>query len=170
MHEALIVRELDAMTDKLLTRLTIDAFLADYVHALDTGRLEDWHTFFTPDGVYRVTTRENMELGLPLSVMSCSGHGMFQDRISALRTANIYEPHVYCHIPGAMRITAIDGDIVDCESTLLVVRTMHDGEMKIFGAGRSIDRIVLGDDGPKLMSRTVVLDSRQVDTLMVIPL
>lgn len=159
-----------AMTDKLLTRLTIDAFLADYMHALDTGRLEEWHEFFTEDAAYRVTTRENMELGLPLSIMSCSGHGMFKDRISALRTANIYEPHVYCHIPGALRITAMESDVVDCESTILIVRTMHDGEMKIFGCGRTVDRIRLGTEGPRFMSRTVILDSRQIDTLLVIPL
>jgi anthranilate 1,2-dioxygenase small subunit len=95
---------------------------------------------------------------------------MFKDRISALRTANIYEPHVYCHVPGALRITAMDGDVVDSESTLLIVRTMHDGEMKIFGCGRTIDRIKLADDGPLFISRTVVLDSRQIDTLLVIPL
>jgi anthranilate 1,2-dioxygenase small subunit len=158
------------VTEELLTRLAIDAFLAEYMHALDTGRLEEWHEFFTEDAAYRVTTRENIELGLPLSLMSCQGQGMFKDRISALRNANIYEPHVYCHIPGAMRITAKEGDVVDCESTLLVVRTMHDGEMKTFGCGRTIDRIRLGAEGPKFVSRTVILDSRQIDTLLVIPL
>ena len=29
-----------------------------------------------------------MDLGLPLNLMSCKGHGMFKDRIVAMRTAN----------------------------------------------------------------------------------
>ena len=160
----------DTPNGMLLARLTVEAFLADYMLALDSDRLEEWHTFFTEDGTYRVTTRENAELGLPLSLMNCTGHGMFQDRITALRTANIYEPHVYCHIPGALRITGHEGDVVACESTFSVIRTMHDGEMRLFVCGRTLDRIRLGSGGPKLIDRTVILDSKQIDTLLVIPL
>ena len=160
----------DQSNSLLLARLTAENFLANYMHAIDGDRLEEWHTFFTEDGTYRVTTRENAELGLPLSLMNCKGHGMFQDRISALRTANIYEPHVYCHIPGALRILSLEGDVLDCESTFMVVRTMHDGEMRIFVCGRTQDRIRLGSEGPKLIDRTVILDSKQIDTLLVIPL
>ncbi len=88
----------------LITRLRVESFLADYVHALDSDRLEEWPDFFVEDASYQVITRENVERGLPLAVMSCQGRGMFRDRISALRTANIFEPHVYCHILGSLRI------------------------------------------------------------------
>ena len=154
----------------LVTRLTVEAFLAEYMLALDADRLEDWHSFFAEDGTYRVTTRENHDLGHPLSLMNCAGHGMFKDRISALRTANIYEPHVYCHIPGALRITSIKGDVVESESTFTVIRTMQEGDMSIFVCGRTFDRIRLGAEGPKLMDRTVILDSKQIETLLVIPI
>lgn len=158
------------MNDMLTARLTVEAFLADYMLAIDSDRLEDWHTFFTEDGVYSVTTRENEELGLPLNVMSCKGHGMFKDRITALRTANIFEPHVYCHIPGALRITRVEGDMVDSESTFTIIRTTNHGDMRVFVCGRTRDRIVMSAEGPKLRERTVVLDSRQIDTLLVIPI
>ena len=158
------------MTDMLTARLTVEAFLADYMHAIDADRLEEWHSFFTPDGAYRVTTRENEELGLPLNIMSCRGHGMFKDRIAALRTANVFEPHVYCHIPGALRITGVNGDVVDSESTFTVIRTTNHGDMRVFVCGRTRDRILMSPEGPKLMTRTVVLDSRQIDTLLVIPI
>ena len=158
------------MTDTLMARLKAEAFLAEYMLALDSDRLEEWHEFFTEDGTYRVTTRENAELGLPLDLMSCKGHGMFKDRITALRTANIFEPHVYCHIPGALRVTSLNGDIVECESTFSVIRTTNHGDMLVFVCGRTRDRIRLGDAGPKFINRTVILDSRQIDTLLVIPL
>ena len=154
----------------LVTRLTVEAFLAEYMHALDSDRLEAWYSFFVEDGSYRVTTRENHDLGLPLSLMNCSGHGMFKDRITALRTANIFEPHVYCHIQGALRITSIKGDVVESESTFSVIRTMQEGDMSLFACGRTFDRIRLGADGPKLMGRTVILDSKQIETLLVIPI
>lgn len=156
--------------EKLLMRLTIEAFLADYMHAIDADRLEDWHSFFAEDGVYRVTTRENHELGLPLSLMICRGHGMLKDRISALRTANIYEPHVYCHIPGAFRITDLSKSKVSGESTFTVMRTMSDGTTIVFACGRTIDTFALRNDELKFAERTIILDSRQIDTLLVIPL
>ena len=154
----------------LVTRLSVEAFLSEYMLALDADRLEDWYSFFVEDGTYRVTTRENHDLGLPLSLMNCRGHGMFKDRITALRTANIFEPHVYCHIPGALRITSITGEVVESESTFSVIRTMQEGDMRLFVCGRTFDRIRLGAEGPKLIDRTVILDSKQIDTLLVIPI
>jgi 3-phenylpropionate/cinnamic acid dioxygenase small subunit len=155
----------------LIVRVRIQAFTADYVHALDADRLEEWPSFFTEDATYRVTTRENFERGLPLSVMSCSGRGMMADRISALRTANVYEPHVYCHVPGALRLTNSGSSAeIEAECTFLVVRTMVDGTMSLFAAGRSFDRFVDTPDGLRFSRRLIVLDSRQIDTLLVIPL
>src|SRR4051812_30310515 len=110
--------------EKLAARLVVEAFLADYVHTLDTDRLEEWPSFFTSDGTYRVTTRENFDHGLPLCLISCHGQGMMHDRISALRTANIYEPHVYCHLTSALRVTSVSDDHIETESTFCVMRTM----------------------------------------------
>jgi anthranilate 1,2-dioxygenase small subunit len=157
-------------TLELSTRLAVEAFLADYVLTLDSDRLEEWPNLFTEDGFYQVITRENYDRGLPLSVMSCQGRGMMRDRISALRNANIFEPHVYCHIPGALRLTSVSDALIDAESTFSVIRTMVDGTMSIFACGRSLDRLAKTDDGLKLARRVIILDSRQIDTLLVIPL
>jgi anthranilate 1,2-dioxygenase small subunit len=157
-------------SDDPLLRLRIEAFMADYVHCLDSDQLEAWPDFFTEDGRYRVCTRENYDRGLPLSVMSCSGRGMFRDRISALRTANVFEPHVYCHVIGALRILGSSPGRVQTESNFQVVRTMVDGAMSIFACGRSLDTISIQGEALKLGERIVILDSRQIDTLLVIPL
>jgi anthranilate 1,2-dioxygenase small subunit len=157
-------------TEAMVLRSRIEAVMADYVHAIDTDRLETWPDFFTDNANYRVCTRENFELGLPLSVMSCMGRGMFRDRISALRTANVFEPHVYCHVISALRILARAYDHVKTESNFQVTRTMVDGAMAIFACGRSLDTFFVGCDQIKLSERIVILDSRQIDTLLVIPL
>ena len=52
------------------------------------------------------------------------------------------------------------------EASFLVVRTMQDGGMILFGAGRYIDRTVQTEAGWKFASKIVVLDSRQIDTLL----
>ena len=154
----------------LRMRLRIEALAADYAHCIDEDRLEDWPGLFTETGSYRVTTRENVELGLPLSLISCQGRGMLVDRIVAMRTANIFEPHVYCHMVGALKVLSAQTGEVKTQSNFTVVRTMADGGMSVFACGRTIDCIVESGDGLKYKDRTVVLDSRRIDTLLVIPL
>jgi hypothetical protein len=46
---------------------------------------------------------------------------------------------------------------------------MQDGEMTIFGAGRYVDRVKRDAGSWKFASKIVVLDSRQIDTLLAIP-
>ena len=70
-------------------RLRIEVLMAEYVHCIDDDRLEEWPNFFTDEGIYRITNRENYELNLPVNIVFCNGIGMFQDRVSALRKANI---------------------------------------------------------------------------------
>lgn len=156
--------------EALAMRARIDAFHADYANAIDSDRLEEWPEFFTETGIYRVATRENRERGLPLALIYATGRGMLQDRITALRTANIYEPHVYCHQISATKLIGRDGDGWRAESNFMIVRTLVSGPMTLFAAGRYYDRIVDVSGGLRLAERTCVLDSKQVDTLLVIPI
>ena len=57
------------------------------------------------------------------------------------------------------------------QTNFMVVRIMHTGETMIFASGRYEDRVVLdGAEGPRFAEKIVVLDSRQIDTLLAIPL
>jgi anthranilate 1,2-dioxygenase small subunit len=165
----------DIMTTKtdfdrdLSLRLRIDALLANYIHCIDEDRLEEWHNYFTDDGRYKVVTRENYDLGLPVALIYCDGRGMFKDRISALRTANIYEPHVYCHMVSALKILDSSGPNIKTQSNFTVTRTMSEGNMMTFLCGKTIDTVTEIDGDLKFKERTVILDSRRIDTLLVIP-
>jgi 3-phenylpropionate/cinnamic acid dioxygenase small subunit len=95
---------------------------------------------------------------------------MLRDRVSALREANIYEPQRYRHLISGLRIEREDEAGIDTTANFLVVRTMQDGGMILFAAGRYVDRLVQLGESWKFARRIVVLDSRQIDTLLAIPL
>jgi len=154
----------------MLRRAEIDAFYADYAHCLDNDELEAWPEFFTEDCVYRITSAENFEAGLPLGIVYATSKAMLVDRVMALRKANIYEPQRYRHLIGALKIDAAEGGVVPVVANLIVVRIMQDGAMMLFAAGRYVDRLVRQGDAWKFAKKDVVLDSRQIDTLLAIPL
>ena len=154
----------------VVRRLEIDRLYADYAHCLDADRLEEWPEFFTEDCAYRVTSAENYEAGLPLGIIYATSKNMLVDRVMALRRANIYEPQRYRHLISAMQIATAEGNALDAVANFLVVRTMQDGAMTLFAAGRYIDRVVRTDTGWKFAGKQVILDSRQIDTLLALPL
>ena len=95
---------------------------------------------------------------------------MLVDRIMALRKANIYEPQRYRHLIGAIKIGAEEHGVLPVVANLIVVRIMQDGAMILFAAGRYVDRLVRRGEAWKFARKDVVLDSRQIDTLLAIPL
>ncbi len=151
-------------------RLEIEQLYTAYAHCLDDDRLEEWPEFFTEDCAYRVTSAENYEAGLPLGIIYATSKNMLVDRVMALRRANIYEPQRYRHLISAMQIATAEGNALDAVANFLVVRTMQDGAMTLFAAGRYIDRVVRTDTGWKFAGKQVILDSRQIDTLLALPL
>ncbi|HWN53168.1 MAG TPA: aromatic-ring-hydroxylating dioxygenase subunit beta [Xanthobacteraceae bacterium] len=144
---------------------------ARYADAIDADRLEVWPDFFLDDGRYRITTAENVVQGLPLSLMYATSRAMLRDRVTALREANVYEGQRYRHMLGTPLIAAIQADGLRARTSFMVARVMHTGETMLFATGCYEDRVVLeGPDGARFAEKTVVLDSRQIDTLLAIPL
>ena len=151
-----------------LTRL-VDLH-ARYSAALDNDRLEDWPTFFTDDATYRITSKADAADDLPLGIIYCNSKKMMVDRITSTRQANIYEGQGYRHIISApLILTATETDIVS-ETGFCVIRIMHTGDSMLFASGVYWDNIVLSEDDLKFSSKTVVLDSHKIDTLLAIPL
>jgi len=149
----------------------VQALLARYAQVIDDDLLEEWPAFFVETGRYLVTTDENFRRGLPLGLMYATSQAMLRDRIRSLREANVYEAQRYRHITGAPLISPSDGGLLRVQSNFLVARIMQTGETTIFATGRYEDRLVAEGDGRLLFAeRIVVLDSRQIDTLLAIPL
>ena len=95
---------------------------------------------------------------------------MLHDRVTALRTANIYERHSYRHIVGLPVIGEPGDDGLAAETPFLVARILQDGDTDIFATGRYFDLYKLEDGEAKLNERTVVCDSSRIDTLLALPL
>ena len=155
------------------TQFAIQQLNAAYAQAIDDDRLEDWPNFFTGEGRYRVTTSDNFERGLPLSLIYATSQAMLRDRVLSLREANIYEAQRYRHVVGLPLIARAGDGTLTSNTSFIVVRIMHTGESLLFASGVYRDRIWMPSEAglnPKFAERIVVLDSRQIDTLLAIPL
>jgi 3-phenylpropionate/cinnamic acid dioxygenase small subunit len=118
-----------------------------------------------------VTTADNHEKGYLAGLIYADSRAMLEDRIAALREANIYERQRYRHILGMPLLTARAEDLVSAETSFLVVRTMRDGQMMVFAAGVYLDKLRRDEAGSwRYAERIVVCDSQRIDTLLAIPL
>jgi anthranilate 1,2-dioxygenase small subunit len=144
--------------------------MEDYARAIDTDQLERWPDFFEAACTYKVTSRENVEAGYPFGVIYADSRAMLQDRVKALRDANIYEDQTYRHLIGRPWVTQVDGETVHAETSFMVVRVMRDGQTTLFATGTYQDVLRVTPDAIRLRERIVVCDSSRVDTLMALPL
>lgn len=148
----------------------IQTLQTDYAHSLDDMQIDKWPRFFTDDGVYRITTRENLQANLPIGIIHCIGRGMMEDRVKAFHSANIFEPHVYNHLLGPAYVVPQGDNRYQVRSNFQVVRTMESGRMDMYAVGHYEDVVVVEGDSLRFKERVVVIDSRDVDILLVIPL
>jgi anthranilate 1,2-dioxygenase small subunit len=153
-----------------IERERIETLYADYAAAIDEDRLEDWPAFFSKDCLYRITNRRDFDRGFNHGAMWANSLGMLEDRVSALREANVYEDHTYRHITGAFRVLANTEKEVRVNANFLVIRTMQNGDMSVFATGVYQDRIIFEGDDTLLAERIVICDSQKFDTLLAIPL
>jgi 3-phenylpropionate/cinnamic acid dioxygenase small subunit len=148
----------------------VTGLLADYAACIDDDELESWPGYFTAGAHYRITTAFNHARGLPIGIIDARNRNMLEDRVTALRKANIYEPQRYRHIISVVRLTGSEGGLIQAEAGFLVVRTMIDGSQDLFVSGRYLDSIDFSEERPRFAEKLVVLDSDKIDTLLAIPL
>jgi anthranilate 1,2-dioxygenase small subunit len=142
----------------------------EYAHCIDDDALEHWPDFFTPDGLYRITTADNQARGLPIGIIHAAGQAMMRDRVLSLREANIYEPQRYRHILSEPLVTTEPDGVLRARTSFMVARITNGGETDLFATGVYEDRVVARENGWLFAERVVVLDSDRVDTLLALPL
>ena len=144
--------------------------LADYTHCIDDERYEDWPEFFDENCTYKITTRSAIKRGFVAGIIDCESKGMLVDRVNSLRHANIYEPHVYRHLLGPIRILSQGEAALKARTGFAVMRIVDGQDAEIFLTGVYDDTFKDCDGELKISKRIVVLDSNRVDTLLVVPL
>ena len=150
--------------------LSLCAFNAAYANAIDSEALEQWPSFFTENCSYRITNLENEREGLPAGIVYADSRAMLEDRIAALREANIYERHRYRHLLGIPLVEHADDQGATARTPFMVARIMHTGQTDLFATGEYRDRFVQEGGRLLLAERVVVCDSTVTDTLLALPL
>ena len=156
-------------------RAEIDEFNTAYADCLDDGDLNDWIGFFTPDCIYKVLPRENLEQNLPLAVIYAEGHGGLTDRIVGVTKTTVYRKRYLRHFITNTRIRSVahdatGGDTVRAEANYQVLETLPGEYTKILNAGRYMDIFTRQGGTLKLKERLCVYDSEMVPATIVYPL
>ena len=151
--------------------LALCAFNAAYAKAIDSDALEQWPAFFTENCHYRITHLENEREGLPAGIVYADSRAMLEDRVAALREANIYERQSYRHLLGVPNVESADAPGAVACTPFMVARIMATGETMLFATGEYRDRFVVAKNGKLLLAeRVAVCDSTVTDTLLALPL
>jgi len=154
-----------AIQTRAVARLNLE-----YAYCIDDDALEQWPEFFTPDGLYRITTAENQARGLPIGIIHAAGQAMMRDRVLSLREANIYEPQRYRHILSEPLVVVESDGALRSRASFMVARITNGAETDLFATGVYEDQVVQAGGGLRFAERVVVLDSDRVDTLLALPL
>ncbi|WP_236589920.1 aromatic-ring-hydroxylating dioxygenase subunit beta [Ramlibacter aurantiacus] len=150
--------------------LRVEMLLASYADAIDDERYDEWPSFFTEKCLYKIISRDNQRRKLPMGLMYCDNRNMLRDRITSMRSANVFEPHTYRHALGRTLVTDGGDGSIAARTNYIVARIMHDGQTDLFSTGRYEDRIVEAEGKLLFRERVVVTDSTSTDALLVVPL
>ena len=154
----------------MIDLLQLSAFNAAYAQAIDSDALETWPSFFAEDCTYRITNVDNEREGLPAGIVYADSRAMLEDRIAALREANVYERQRYRHLLGVPLVDSADDTTAVARTPFLVARIMATGETLLFASGEYRDRFVKTNGKLLLAERVAVCDSSVTDTLLALPL
>ena len=151
-------------------RFDIEEFNTEYARILDAQDINAWPDFFTDDGFYRITGRENYDAGLTIGLVWCEGRPMMQDRAAAVKTTMVHAPRYLRHYNSNVRVIDVNADgTIHSESNYLVVETLMEEETRIFQAGLYIDQFVREDGALLLKARDCIYDSLLIPNDMVYP-
>ena len=141
-----------------------------YARVHDDDRLEDWPKLFVERGVYKVIPRENWNREPKLAILFCDCRAMMVDRISSLRTANIYNIHYPRHVIANVEVLGARGGDYDVAAAYTVYQTDQEGQTKLFSVGQYLDVITLGENEPRFREKIAICDTFNIPNLLAIPL
>lgn len=153
----------------LALRAEIEEFNADYCATLDANDVESWPGYFTEDGLYRITARENAELGLPVGLVYAEGRDMMHDRAAAIARTQMFAPRYMLHVLSNTRVIAEAAGEIRSQTAFLLMQTLVEGPTTLHLAGVYHDRFVRVDGVLRLAERQVVHDTNILANDLVYP-
>ncbi len=146
---------------------------ATYSEALDDGEIARWPGFFARECLYRITTRENLERGLPLCFVLCDGQAMLRDRAVSLQKTVVYRRRFQRRVTSGLRLKTfdgIDGDGIETCASFVLFESVGDEPTRALVCGRSSDVVVREGNELKFKRRLCVIDARVVPDSLVFPI
>jgi anthranilate 1,2-dioxygenase small subunit len=156
--------------DSAENRFLVNDLLADAVNLLDHDRLETWVDCFTENAVYRILSRENTELNLPLPLLQCENKNMIRDRVLSLRKANVTNLHRDRHVAGPAKLSLGKDELITAESSYALYQSTFEGMSRLFSVGAYRDRIGIEQGEALFVERTVIVDMFSVPTMLSTPI
>ncbi len=161
--------QLDAAT-ALKLKAEIEAFNAEYCAVLDNKLIDKWPEFFCEDAMYRVTARENADLGLLVGLIYDDGRDAMHDRALAINETLMYAPRYMLHIVTNTRVLSqSDEGEIEAEANFLLMQTLIEGPSTVHLAGRYYDTFVRSGDHLLLKERQVIYDTEILANDVVYP-
>jgi 3-phenylpropionate/cinnamic acid dioxygenase small subunit len=141
-----------------------------YDEALGEGQYERWPDFFTAACVYKITSRENYDAGLPIAVIYAESRAMLADRVAAVRNTTLYAPRIVRNLTAGIMLQAIEPDGMRLSASFAVFQTMLNEPSMVFLCGRYYDRVVEDRGALRFAERICVTDATLVPTSLIFPL
>jgi anthranilate 1,2-dioxygenase small subunit len=159
------------MSSDSRTRELVEQLLFRYAAIIDDGDLVEWPDLFVEEGIYRLTSKQNHQRGLPACLIYCKGRGMMRDRVTAIRHALTWSPHTYRHHYSNLVVEpgASSEEPVGLRANYLLFKTQEEGDSTLLATGRLIASIRLS--GPaRFLSKTVLYDACRIPGNLVLPI
>lgn len=154
------------------TILEVSAFLYRYAELLDGEQFDQWTQLFdVKDCQYRVLSRENQELGLPLPIMGCFSHGMVCDRVAMLAKGVLtYRRDRLLRQVSNVQCHSIGDASVNVRANLVVYQSSEEGVSSLYMVARYQSVLARAGNGWRIKVMDVVVDSFGIDTMLAVPL
>ena len=152
-------------------RFAIEDLFSAYASCLDSDRLEEWLDLFVEKCVYKIVPKQNLTLGLPVTLMLCENKNMLRDRIASLRQANEYSIHTDKHLISNVCIkTESDANTFMVEANYALFQTDNEGNGCLYSFGTYVDEVLFDENIPKFLSKTVIVDNWSIPHMLSTPI
>lgn len=150
-------------------RAEIDSFHVEYCASLDANDVERWPNFFSKDATYRITSRQNALLNMPVGLVYCEGLDMITDRALAVAHSQMFAPRHMLHVLGITRVLDETDHTISSQTPFILMQTLVEGPSTVHLAGVYHDRFVREGERLLITSREVVHDTEILDTALAYP-
>lgn len=116
-------------------------------------------------------SRENVDLGLPVPIMSCYSHGMLRDRVAMLvqGTLTYRKMRLLRQVSNVRAETAAGGKVI-VRAGITVFQSDEEGVSSLYLVGRYHAHLMSTNGSFRITAMSVVLDSFGIDTMLAVPI